>query len=124
MKIPTVVGQLVENGSGRFLYNIGAKKYAAFNADGSITLTDASVSLNLKEGSAGIEVNGGGTQWGFVRNDLVGTATNISDINRQESDNIGTTSYFTLDGKANSRPQKGINIVRSSSGQVRKILVK
>lgn len=52
---------------------------------------------------------------------LTDQETGISGI--QRNDNKGT-SYYTLDGKQIESPHKGMNIVRTSNGKTKKIIVK
>ena len=116
----------------RYLYNLGAKKFAASSADGKgLVLSEMAVSLSMQDGNDGL-VFGSQTdkQWALVVNEKMTTdndaheavTTAIALINGS-TDKSASVSYG-LDGRRLDAPQRGLNIIRMSDGTVRKVMVK
>ena len=105
-----------------YLYNLGARKYAKFNADGSIVLTDDAEPITLTEAENGIMIGSGTSrQWGFVKN------TSLPDVTRivpQTMVSDKTNSYYSISGTQLQNAKKGLNIVKTSNGIAKKVIMK
>lgn len=115
--------QLVKQNGNSYLYNMGAKKYVSFNADGQLVLSTNAVPVTLKEGDNGIVIGEDSKhQWGFVKNSNLGDVTAIE---LQFSTDRSTQGvYYSVDGKRITTPQRGLNIVKTGDGRVKKIFIK
>jgi hypothetical protein len=60
---------VMKNGGESYLYNIGAKKFAAMNEDGKLSLSDTPVNLDITTTESGLSINGNARM--FVLNDKV-----------------------------------------------------
>jgi len=60
---------VMKEGGESYLYNIGAKKFAAMNEDGKLSLSDAPVNLDITTTESGLSINGNARM--FVLNDKV-----------------------------------------------------
>ena len=105
-----------------YLYNIGANKYATFNPDGQIELTEHPTNINLENGEEGVIIgNNPQKQWAFVLNnkvqakdvviDSVPTIDYVSDTDNQ---------YYLINGMTATKDHKGLVIIKSTDGKVRK----
>ena len=116
--------QIIKGDDDNYLYNIGARQYAGIDADGKIVLSSSPVAISLHETKNGFTLGGNnGQQWGFVINENVKPYKDLSAI-----DNITSTAirdaYYTLDGQRLSQAKKGLNIVRTSDGKAKKVVMK
>ena len=116
--------QIIKGDDDNYLYNIGARQYAGIDADGKIVLSSSPVAISLHETKNGFTLgDNNGQQWGFVINENVKPYKDLSAI-----DNITSTAirdaYYTLDGQRLSQVKKGLNIVRTSDGQAKKVIIK
>lgn len=124
---PNHCWQTVEVSGKKFLYNIGAKKFAVPATDGSsFTLSETVGSVEMTDGMDGIVLNGHTeTQWALVLNESMSTdntvenvvVTAIEEINA--NGNANNSPIYDLNGRQNTKPTKGINIMNG-----KKILVK
>ena len=115
--------QIITQAGKRYLYNLGAKKYATISADGRIMLTANKTAIEVKEGDGGI-ILGEDTnhQWGFVKIDSPLDVTGI--IPQTSITEKTANSYYSLDGQCTHSPRKGMNIVRMSDGSIKKVVIK
>ena len=60
---------VMKDGGESYLYNIGAKKFAAMNEDGKLSLSEEPVSLDIATTESGLSINGNARM--FVLNDNV-----------------------------------------------------
>lgn len=107
----------------KYLYNVGAKKYATINAEYGIILTANATPIEVKESERGIMLGSDKShQWGFVKND---NQTEVTDTTPLVS-NAGPSanSYYFLGGQRTLSPHKGFNIVRMSDGTMKKVVMK
>lgn len=116
--------QIIMGDDDNYLYNIGARQYAGIDADGKIVLSSSPVAISLHETKNGFTLgDNNGQQWGFVINENVKPYKDLSAI-----DNITSTAirdaYYTLDGQRLSQVKKGLNIVRTSDGKAKKVIIK
>lgn len=116
--------QIIKGDDDNYLYNIGARQYAGIDADGKIVLSSSPVAISLHETKNGFKLgDNNGQQWGFVINENVKPYKDLSAI-----DNITSTAirdaYYTLDGQRLSQAKKGLNIVRTSDGKAKKVVMK
>ena len=64
--------QILKKDGNDYLYNIGASKYATFNPDGQMILTEHPIAINLENGKDGVIIgNNAQKQWAFVLNNKV-----------------------------------------------------
>ena len=116
--------QIIKGDDDNYLYNIGARQYAKINDEGKLVLSSSPVAISLHETKKGFTLgDNNGQQWGFVINENVKPYKDLSAI-----DNITSTAirdaYYTLDGQRLSQVKKGLNIVRTSDGQAKKVIIK
>jgi hypothetical protein len=117
--------QVIDKSGAKYLYNIGAKKYAKIASDGKITLTDNETPVNITEGENGLKFGlDTSREWGFVKNNnvIIDNQTGINPVSRTSFESSST--YFSLDGQQTKHPKKGLNIVRKSDGTTKKIVAK
>ena len=107
----------------KYLYNIGARKYARIGIDGKISLTSLATPVSLSEGDGGIVIDADlSRQWGFVKNN---TITDVTGIEAPTSDKDDSGSiYYSLDGQRKESPRKGVNIMKMNDGTIKKVIVK
>ena len=114
--------QILKKDGNDYLYNIGAGKYATFNPDGQIELTEHPTNINLENGEEGVIIgNNPQKQWAFVLNnkvqakdvviDSVPTIDYVSDTDNQ---------YYLINGMTATKDHKGLVIIKSTDGKVRK----
>ena len=123
---PNHCWQVIEVNGERYLYNLGAKKFAAQSGN-AMSLTDSAKPIGMGNGKDGIVLGEQqDRQWAFVKNEYMNAEDNIADAvdaieatanNKQES-------CFDLQGRQQNKPQKGMNIIRYSDGSTRKVLMK
>ena len=75
---------VMKEGGESYLYNIGAKKFAAMNEDGKLSLSDAPVNLDITTTESGLSINGNARM--FVLNDKVDV--DVTAINGITADGI------------------------------------
>ena len=75
---------VMKDGGESYLYNIGAKKFAAMNEDGKLSLSDAPVNLDIATTESGLSINGNARM--FVLNDNVDV--DVTAINGITADGI------------------------------------
>jgi hypothetical protein len=102
--------QLVEEGGNKYLYNIGAKKFATVNDAGEIELSYQAQPINLEQAEDGVKI--GNDTYFFVANSQVkadDNATVIKGISMQPEEDADAV-WYTLDGrKLNDAPAiKGV----------------
>ena len=75
---------VMKDGGDSYLYNIGAKKFAAMNEDGKLSLSNAPVNLDIAMTESGLSINGNARM--FVLNDKVDV--DVTAINGITADGI------------------------------------
>ena len=75
---------VMKNGGESYLYNIGAKKFAAMNEDGKLSLSEEPVNLDIATNESGLSINGNARM--FVLNDKVDV--DVTAINGITADGI------------------------------------
>lgn len=117
--------QVVKSGGKSYLYNIGARKYASFSTDGELSLSSTPAPITMQERENGIMIGGNpDQQWAFVLNEKVQADESVTAINGIVVGSAATEAFFSVDGQRISQPKRGVNIIRTSDGQARKVLVK
>ena len=107
----------------KYLYNVGARKYARIGIDGNITLTSLATPVSLSEGDGGIVIDADQSrQWGFVKNNKIKDVTGI-EASTSDKDDSGSI-YYSLDGQRKESLRKGVNIQKMSDGTIKKVIVK
>ena len=103
---------VMKDGGESYLYNIGAKKFAAMNEDGKLSLSDTPVNLDIATTESGLSINGNARM--FVLNDKVDV--DVTAINGITADGIDDADapVYNLQGmkmrNADNLP-KGIYII-------------
>jgi hypothetical protein len=116
----------------RYLYNIGARKFAVPSADGkSLELSDKAGSLSITDGQDGLLFdNQTDRQWALVVNEKMTVDSHAeeavtSSVSSMRVDPINATSVcYGIDGRRQNTSQRGLNIIRMSDGTVKKVMVK
>ena len=129
---PNHCWQTVEIDGKQYLYNIGAKLFAVPATDGSaFTLSETVGSISIETGEDGIVI-GGKTDfaWALVTNEYMPAKqgideiiTAVTDINTSASE-PKSQSIYDLNGRKLTQKQKGVNIIRQSGGNVKRVMVK
>ncbi|MBQ9203396.1 MAG: leucine-rich repeat protein [Prevotella sp.] len=120
---PNHCWQVIEADGSRYLYNIGAKKFAV-SSGGGFVLSDVASSIEMEDGADGIVLGEQQTrQWAMVSNERMSVEQNvIDDINTgmqlttlpQQTEN----RYYDLNGRQLQQPKKGLTIVRTTDGRI------
>ncbi len=83
---------VMKDGGESYLYNIGAKKFAAMNEDGKLSLSEEPVNLDIATTEGGLSINGNARM--FVLNDKVDVdVTAINGITADGIDDDDATVY-------------------------------
>lgn len=87
---------VMKDGGESYLYNIGAKKFAAMNEDGKLSLSNAPVNLDIATTESGLSINGNARM--FVLNDKVDV--DVTAINGITADGIegADATVYNLQG--------------------------
>ena len=121
--------QTVEQDGKKYLYNIGARKFAVPSTDGSsFTLSDNVGSVTMTDGEDGIVLNDHTeTQWALVVDEkmsadlsLEETITAVKSVEEAESTYSG---IYDLAGRRQPKMQRGVNVVRKTNGENVKVVV-
>ena len=124
---PNHCWQVIEEAGNRYLYNLGAKKFAVASANGTLALTDEPTAIEMGDGEDGIVFGSQADhQWAFVSNDRMSVEDTIIDGIKSLTPTLseGDGEWFDLSGRKLDTPQKGINIIRHADGTSRKVMVK
>lgn len=109
----------------KYLYNLGAKKYATCNQDGSLVLATAPTNIEVTDKENGISINGNNVQWAFVRNDNFSAPDdleeNITGIETLNGSSSAASVLYSLDGRKTTANNNGLIIMRRANGTTRKI---
>ena len=121
---PDNAWQVIESTGMKYLYNIGAKRYATLKEDGTLELSVNAQPVEMENTEEGILLSKkNGKKFLFVTNDNVQTEsipTNIGTIQTEE----GTRTIYDLTGRKTDSMQQGINLLRMNDGSVKKVFVK
>ena len=121
--------QVEEVKGKKYLYNLGAKKFAVPSMNGmAFSLVDEIESIEMIDGRNGIVLDGrDDASWSFVVNNemsgnqnLKETITAITMISEDQQ----VSESFDLQGRKQQNVQNGLNIIRMKNGTAKKILVK
>ena len=113
--------QMIEAGGTRYLYNIGAKKFAKRNGNG-FSLSDTPESIEVENGDNGMILGAQpAQQWALVSNDRLSVEqaiiTGVDDISlAQQEERV----VYDLMGRKLNAPQKGINIIDGKKVVIRR----
>ena len=116
--------QIVKKGDKFHLYNLGAKQYVVVNSQGKLSLSSSPTELTLTTLNNGISIGNSVNVYAFVPNGKLNIDQSVTSIKNVQSKENNIDSYYSLDGKKSSTPRKGLNIIRSTSGNVKKIFSK
>ena len=107
----------------KYLYNIGAKKYASITSEGHISLSESPTVVTMTETDNGIMIGTDNSrQWAFIKNNSHPDATGIDAQPATPSQQ--PSSYYTLDGQRLTQPKRGLNIIHMSNGTTKKVVVR
>ena len=114
--------QILKKDGNDYLYNIGASKYATFNTDGQITLTEHPVTINLENGKDGVIIgNNTQKQWAFVLNNKVQAKDVIIDsVPTIDFVSGAANQYYQMNGITATKSHKGLIIIKSKNRKTRK----
>ena len=122
--VPYNSWQIVEASGQKYLYNIGAHKYAVMNSSGEWQLTDTPTPLSMKSDTDGkFTFNGKDSQWYFVLNEQTMVDHSVMAV-KDIVDDAGVSFYYMLNGRRANQLQKGLNIVVMQDGTTKKVVVK
>ncbi len=114
--------QILKKDGNDYLYNIGAGKYAMFNPDGQMILTEHPVTIHMENGKDGVLIGDNTqTQWAFVLNNKVqaeDVIINSVPMINFESDTAN--QYYLLNGMTTNNSHKGLVIIKSKERKARK----
>ena len=116
--------QIIKQGDKFYLYNLGAKQYVTVNSQGKLSLSSFPTELTLTTLNNGISIGNSVNVYAFVPNGKLNIDQSVTSIKNVQSKENNIDSYYSLDGKKSSTPRKGLNIIRSMSGSVKKIFSK
>ena len=107
---------VLKEGDASYLYNIGAKKYGAIAEDGTLTLSDAPVGVDVVSTEDGLSINGKSCMF-VLNNNISFDATGIDEL-KGENGTEGRsqhglksnwkTEIYDLSGRRVQKAQKGI----------------
>lgn len=111
----------------KYLYNLGAKKFAVASTDGTaFTLTDLAGDVAASDGENGIILNGrNDTQWHLVENNQLNAYEGLNEIItavNMVADSKQTAEQLNLKGQRVGSHDRGIRIIRYSDGTARKVV--
>lgn len=116
--------QILKKDGNDYLYNIGAGKYAMFNPDGQMILTEHPVTIHMENGKDGVLIGDNTqTQWAFVLNNKVqaeDVIINSVPMINFESDTAN--QYYLLNGMTTNNSHKGLVIIKSKERKARKTI--
>ena len=107
---------VLKEGDASYLYNIGAKQYGAIAEDGTLTLSDAPVGVDVVSTEGGLSINGKSCMF-VLNNNISFDATGIDEL-KGENGTEGRsqhglksnwkTEIYDLSGRRVQKAQKGI----------------
>ena len=127
---PNHCWQTITSDGKKYLYNIGARKFAVPATDGtSFALTDEVGDIKMEDGKDGIVLNGHTeTQWALVSNErmaadmsIEGTITAVNSVGASAS---AIRNVYDASGRQLTSPQRGLNMLRKADGTTKKVLIK
>lgn len=117
--------QIIELGSNlRYLYNIGAHKYASLSEGNHFKLSSTPTPVEMNDTEDGIKIGDGSESWLFVVNDKVQPDEAITGVEAIVETKESSVQHFDLDGRRIKNPQRGLNILRMNDGTVKKVMIK
>jgi len=116
--------QILKKDGNDYLYNIGARKYATFNTDGQMILTERPATINMENGKDGVILgNNTQKQWAFVLNNKVQAEDVVIDsVPMIEYVSDTTNQYYMINGMTTTKTHKGLVIIKSKDRKTRKIV--
>ena len=114
--------QILKKDGNDYLYNIGASKYATFNTDGQMILTERPTTINMENGKDGIIIGDNSqTQWAFVLNNKVQAEdVIINSVPTIDFESDAANKYYLLNGMTTTKFHKGLVVIKSKERKVRK----
>ena len=102
--------QMIESGGERYLYNLGARKFAKRGQKG-LDLSEAPTPIDMKDGENGIIFGEEASQqWAFVSNESLSAEHNIVNAIASPLGETGEGAAYDLSGRRVEKPGKGIYI--------------
>ena len=114
--------QIMKKDGNDYLYNIGASKYATFNTDGQMILTEHPVTIHMENGKDGIIIGDNSqTQWAFVLNNKVQAEdVIINSVPSIDFESDAANKYYLLNGMTTTKSHKGLVVIKSKERKARK----
>ena len=120
---PNSSWQVIDKPEGKYVKNIGSRKYLNVLSNGELSLSDNPVLLDVSDAENGITINGTEREWMFVTNNRI-TVNNTTIVDGINDNSYSPSEYYSIDGTKMNEPQNGINIIRSKDGKSRKVFVR
>lgn len=114
--------QIMKKDGNDYLYNIGASKYATFNTDGQMILTEHPVTIQMENGKDGVIIGDNSqTQWAFVLNNKVQAEdVIINSVPTIDFESDAANKYYLLNGMTTTKFHKGLVVIKSKERKARK----
>ncbi len=114
--------QILKKDGNDYLYNIGASKYATFNTDGQMILTEHPVTIQMENGKDGVIIGDNSlTQWAFVLNNKVQAEdVIINSVPTIDFESDAANKYYLLNGMTTTKSHKGLVVIKSKERKARK----
>lgn len=114
--------QILKKDGNDYLYNIGASKYATFNTDGQMILTEHPVTIQMENGKDGVIIGDNSqTQWAFVLNNKVQAEdVIINSVATIDFESDAANKYYLLNGMTTTKSHKGLVVIKSKERKARK----
>lgn len=114
--------QIVKDAGKTYLYNIGVSKYASIGTDGKFMLSTTPISIEMQESENGFKLGSSDKQWGFVINENLHPVEGLTAIETVCSD-VTPNETYSIDGYKLQQTKKGVNLIRTNEGRVKKVIV-
>ena len=98
---------VLKEGNASYLYNIGAKKYGTVSENGSISLSDSPIEVNITNTEDGLSINGNARMF-ILNNNVNFDATSIDELKSGNGDM--KAEIYDLSGRRVQKVQKGVCI--------------
>lgn len=115
--------QIVKDAGKTYLYNIGVRKYASISSDGKFSLSSLAIPIEMQESENGFKLGLSDKQWGFVINENLHPVEGLTAIETVCSD-VTPNETYSIDGYKLQQTKKGVNLIRTNEGRVKKVIVK
>ena len=114
----------------KYLYNIGARRFAVPTNDGTgLRLLDNADSITMTDNEDGIVLNGHAeTPWALVSNERMSidknAEENVTGLKAIDNEQLTIDNVYDLSGRQQGKMQRGVNLLRMSDGTTKKVMVK